>query len=281
MEFSVKPIGIVRTPYSDWAPDQPVAREAKTGDFRVELDEQYVEALADLEHFTHITLIAFLHNIKSEPKLMVTPPWAKGKKVGLFASRSPHRINPIGLSTVRLIKIEGNVLFIGPVDFFDGTPLIDIKPYVATIDVKSDANDGWIEGLDGHRHMLEHLLGLPHKHDEEETPQSESQSPSHDHSGGESHSHDDKSSHAHDHEHNHPPGNESHLHEHDHNYNHSHGHSHKHDEPEHGHEHKHTFTHTHEHHHHQDEDGHDHPHTEREKHEHFKPHQHLHDHEDE
>lgn len=264
MEYSVKPIGIVRTPYSDWAPNQPVVREAKPGDFRIELDQNLVEGLTELDHFKYITLIAYLHEIDSEPKMKVSPPWAKGKKVGLFASRSPRRINPIALSTVRLIKIEGNVLFIGPVDFFDGTPLLDIKPYIATIDAKADANDGWIEGLDGHRHLLDHMLGIPHEHDPDDIHHSE-----------DSHSHDDD----HEHGHSHSAGVKDHLHEHTHSYSHAHGHRHQHEAPEHVHEHSHTYSHAHEHHHHGEKD-HDHPHAESDKHDHHQPHEHLHDHED-
>ena len=85
-------------------------------------------------------------------------------EVGLFASRSPVRPNPIGLSIVRLKRIEGNVVYTSGLDVFDGTPLLDIKPYIKGLDSKDDANYGWIKELDDKDHLLLHIKGIPHEY---------------------------------------------------------------------------------------------------------------------
>jgi tRNA-Thr(GGU) m(6)t(6)A37 methyltransferase TsaA len=89
------------------------------------------------------------------------PPWFKGEGVGLFASRSPNRPNLIGLSIVKLRKIEGNVVVTSLMDALDGTPLLDIKPYFAELDAKEDANYGWLDE-DGREHLMLHIRGIPH-----------------------------------------------------------------------------------------------------------------------
>lgn len=117
--------------------------------------------------------------------MKVHPSWAPEIEVGVFASRSPHRPNPIGLSIVELRAIEGNEILISGIDVYNGTPLLDIKPYINLIDVKPDANDGWFEELPDKEHVIAHLLGLSHDH---------SSDSEHDHA----HTHDH--THAHDHE---------------------------------------------------------------------------------
>jgi tRNA-Thr(GGU) m(6)t(6)A37 methyltransferase TsaA len=94
--------------------------------------------------------------------MMVSPPWADGKKVGVFASRSPVRPNPIGLSVVRIKNIVENRIYTSGLDAFDGTPLLDIKPYIKDLDSKSDANYGWIEEMDDMEHLILHIKGIPH-----------------------------------------------------------------------------------------------------------------------
>lgn len=158
------PIGRIRTPYNEWAPNQPVEQKEGIGKFKVEVDEKFTEGLKDLACFKYVILVFHLDRIKGAPSMEVTPPWAKGKKTGLFASRSPNRPNPLGISIVRLDRIEGNVLYTWPVDILDDTPLLDIKPYIATLDSKKDANDGWIDDLEGKEHLMEHVRGVPHDH---------------------------------------------------------------------------------------------------------------------
>lgn len=158
-----KPIGIIHTPYKgSFCPVQPVEREE--GESRIELFPEYREGLAELERFAYIYVISHLHLLEKELSFTVQPPWAKGKKVGLFASRSPNRPNPIGISIAKLKKIEGGQIFTGALDVRDGTPLIDLKPYIRELDSKPDANNGWVEDLEDYHHLLEHVRGVPHEH---------------------------------------------------------------------------------------------------------------------
>ena len=162
--ITLTPIGVAKTPYADWAPHQPVEREAPPGAFRVELDPRYAEALGDLESFTHVIVISYLDRSPGFESPRVRPPWAKGKEVGLFASRSPARPNPVGLSIVKILRVEGSTIFTSPMDLLDDTPVLDIKPYLHTLDSRPEANDGWVETLDGHEHLLQHLRGVIHDH---------------------------------------------------------------------------------------------------------------------
>jgi tRNA-Thr(GGU) m(6)t(6)A37 methyltransferase TsaA len=158
----LKPIGEVRTPYQDWAPSQPVERDAEEGKFRLVLSPEYAEGLRDLERFAYVYVLAYLDRRSKPMDLTASPPWAKGKKVGVFASRSPGRPNPIGLSIVRLLRVEGCELTISPIDMFDRTPLLDIKPYFKDLDSKTDANHGWADDLEDREHIMQHVRGLPH-----------------------------------------------------------------------------------------------------------------------
>ncbi len=156
------PIGIIHTPYKDNAPYQPV--ENDEGNFTVVLKPEFTEGLYKLERFKYIYVIYYLHKIEEKPKMHVLPPWSPGEKVGLFASRSPARPNNIGLSIVKLKRIEKNIIYTSGLDVFDGTPLLDIKPYVKDLDSKRDANYGWIESQEDWEHLILHIKGIPHKH---------------------------------------------------------------------------------------------------------------------
>jgi tRNA-Thr(GGU) m(6)t(6)A37 methyltransferase TsaA len=163
--FPFRPIGEVRTPYArDWAPEQPVEQPAEPGRFRVVVDPAYAEGLAALESFRYVILITALDRAAGPVALTVSPPWANGRTAGLFATRAAARPNPIGLHVVRLLRVEGNVLFTWPIDVYDGTPLLDVKPYIRGLDSKEDADLGWLADLDGADHVLEHMRGLPHEH---------------------------------------------------------------------------------------------------------------------
>ena len=95
--------------------------------------------------------------------MSVTPSWTPRKtKAGVFATRSPVRPNHIGLSVVRLLRREENTLYTSGMDVLDGTPLLDIKPYLADLDSKPDANYGWIEDIPNNDHLLLHIKGIPH-----------------------------------------------------------------------------------------------------------------------
>jgi tRNA-Thr(GGU) m(6)t(6)A37 methyltransferase TsaA len=136
-----RPIGVIRTPFSEaeGTPIQPPAAHGVRG--RIELDPDLVEGIADLDGFSHLTLLYHLHLVTA-PRLTATP-FLDDQPHGIFATRSPARPNAIGLSTVRLIAIAGSTIEIEDVDMVDGTPLLDIKPYVPAFDDRSDARIGW------------------------------------------------------------------------------------------------------------------------------------------
>jgi tRNA-Thr(GGU) m(6)t(6)A37 methyltransferase TsaA len=155
-------IGEIHTPYHERAPYQPVAEELKDQRFFITLHDPFQTGLKELHKFKYIYLLFHAHRIHDEPEMKVTPPWTNGKEVGVFASRSPVRPNPIGLSVVRIEKITNGTIFTSGLDVFDGTPLLDIKPYIKDLDNKSDANSGWIKDLDHANHLALHLKGIPH-----------------------------------------------------------------------------------------------------------------------
>ncbi|HEW91530.1 MAG TPA: tRNA (N6-threonylcarbamoyladenosine(37)-N6)-methyltransferase TrmO [Thermotogaceae bacterium] len=159
--FEIKPIGIIRTPYVSSAPYQPV-ENANEGDFYLVVNPEYANGLYKLESFKYIYVIYFLNRIDREPSMIVSPPWSNGKRVGLFASRSPLRPNPIGISVVELKGINDNIVYISSLDAFDKTPLIDIKPYIKDLDTKEDANHGWVDDLEDKEHLILHIKGIPH-----------------------------------------------------------------------------------------------------------------------
>jgi tRNA (adenine37-N6)-methyltransferase len=154
------PIGKIRTPYKDKAPYQPLPD--KNDKFYIELDEEYLPALTRIEEFKYIYLIYYLHKAPDKFSLVIRPPWSGNKNIGLFASRSPARPNPIGLSVVKLKSIRNNKIYIDGIDAFDNTPLLDIKPYVAGLDSKADANIGWLDVNDDIEHLKLHIEGIPH-----------------------------------------------------------------------------------------------------------------------
>lgn len=160
MSFKWKQIGTIRTPYANNAPYQSITNDK--GEFRIVIDPVYAEGLRELNLFHYIYVIYYMHKIKRKESMTEIPPWTGGMKVGLFASRSPVRPNPIGLSIVRVIQINDNEIFTSGLDVFDGTPLIDIKPYIKNLDSKCDANYGWIEKLGDLEHLSLHIKGIPH-----------------------------------------------------------------------------------------------------------------------
>jgi len=138
---SFRPIGVIRTPFAESAgmPIQAVAAIGIAG--RIELDPALEAGLADLEGFSHLILVYHLHQVTA-PRLTVTP-FLDDTTHGIFATRSPARPNPIGISTVRLIGIDGTTIDIEDVDMVDGTPLLDLKPYVPAFDDRGGARIGW------------------------------------------------------------------------------------------------------------------------------------------
>ena len=113
----------------------------------IEIFPQFIEGLADLDGFSHLILLYHFHLVK-EANLTVTP-FLDTEPRGLFSTRAPKRPNPIGISIVKLTSSDGNLLSIENVDVLDGTPLLDIKPYVPEFDHQTDVRLGWLEKAQG------------------------------------------------------------------------------------------------------------------------------------
>ena len=147
--MQVKPIGVIHSPYKQarGTPVQPAFAKGEKG--TVEIFPEYKEALKDLDGFERIWLI-FWFDRSSAYRLKVIPYMDKVER-GLFATRAPARPNPVGLSCVKLTNIEDCTLFVEDVDMLDGTPLLDIKPYVPRFDSFADSGHGWLKHRDERR----------------------------------------------------------------------------------------------------------------------------------
>jgi tRNA (adenine37-N6)-methyltransferase len=143
MMIDFQPIGVIRTPFETLAdmPIQPAGGEGVKG--KIEIFAEYQEGLQDLDGFSHLILLYYLHQSKGF-KLQVVP-FLDTVKRGLFATRAPKRPNPIGLSVIKLVRVEGNILEIENLDILNGTPLLDIKPYVPEFDKPPVIRTGWLE----------------------------------------------------------------------------------------------------------------------------------------
>jgi len=141
--LELHPIGLIHSPYKDRgeAPYQG-CRSDKIS--QIEVFNEFEEGLQDIEGFSHIIVIYWLH--KSEGyHLLVKTPWDDIRH-GLFTTRSPHRPCPLALSVVELVARDRNILKVKGLDAIDGSPLLDIKPYVHAIDGRSVVKSGWLEG---------------------------------------------------------------------------------------------------------------------------------------
>lgn len=125
-------------------PIQPKGASEFVG--HVTVDEKYIEGLQDLDGFSHIYLLYSFH-MATRTELHVVP-FMDDKKRGVFSTRSPLRPNHIGISIVQLIKVEGNKVFVKGIDILDGTPLLDIKPYIKKFDFVDDCASGWMQASD-------------------------------------------------------------------------------------------------------------------------------------
>lgn len=141
----VKPIGFIRSEHikAKDTPIQPVYAQECAG--TVEILPEYEKGLTDIEGFSHIILLNWLH--ESGTCKMLVKPFLEDVEHGVFATRSPCRPNPVGLSIVRLIRRVGSILSIQGVDILDGTPVLDIKPYSSLFDCFPDARNGWQEAV--------------------------------------------------------------------------------------------------------------------------------------
>lgn len=143
MKIQYQSIGIIHTPFTQQSgmPIQPTGASGVKG--RVELLPEYCNGLMDLEGFSHIIMLYHFHQSNGF-KLLVTP-FLDSKPHGVFATRAPKRPNPIGLSVVKLHSIQESTLYIENVDILDGTPLLDIKPYIPEFDAQEEVKRGWFE----------------------------------------------------------------------------------------------------------------------------------------
>jgi tRNA-Thr(GGU) m(6)t(6)A37 methyltransferase TsaA len=143
--FSLKQIGVIRTPYAEDAAAPPQGKFDPDVPGTVEVFDEYAPGLQDLEGFSHVTLLYYFHRAAGEELLV--KPYLDDARHGVFATRGPWRPNHLGITTVRLVERRGNVLAVAGVDMLDGTPLLDIKPYVSEFDlVRGPVRCGWLAG---------------------------------------------------------------------------------------------------------------------------------------
>jgi tRNA-Thr(GGU) m(6)t(6)A37 methyltransferase TsaA len=143
-EIKYKPIGVIHSPFKDveGVPIQPTGAQGVEG--TVEVFPEYCAGLKDIEGFSHIILLYHFHLAKGYS--LDVKPFMDDESRGVFAMRGPARPNPIGISAVRLVKVEGCTLHIEDVDIVDSTPLLDIKPYVPDFDWRGVERIGWLSG---------------------------------------------------------------------------------------------------------------------------------------
>lgn len=143
MKVEIFSIGIIHSPYPDpeGVPIQSTFANAVRG--TIELFPEFVEGLTDLEGFSHVILLYYMHMVKGYS--LRCRPFLDTQDHGIFATRAPRRPNPIGLSVVRLLGIRDNILDIEGIDIVDATPLLDIKPYVSDFDICNNVKNGWYE----------------------------------------------------------------------------------------------------------------------------------------
>jgi len=145
MQVSYESIGVARSPFHTMAetPRQPKVSDAEG---TIEIDEAYADGLRDIEGFSHIWVLFHAH--RADFHHLLVKPYLDEKLRGVFACRAPRRPNPIGLSLLRLLGREGTVLRVGGIDLLDGTPILDIKPFVPEFDHREETRIGWLEGKD-------------------------------------------------------------------------------------------------------------------------------------
>lgn len=141
------PIGIIHSPLDEKTEDIPFQSFTSEVEGTIEVDEEYQEGLDGIEGFSHLTIIYYLH--KNRKSKIRTVPLLEKEERGIFGTRSPSRPNHIGVSTVKLLSRDGRILKVKGLDMFDGTPVLDIKPYVPKVDLVRGVENKWLlEKLD-------------------------------------------------------------------------------------------------------------------------------------
>ncbi len=143
MQIAYSPIGTIHSPFHELSgmPIQPSGESSASG--TIELKPEYAAGLKDLDGFSHVILIYHLH-LSHRMELSVVP-FLDSEPRGIFATRAPQRPNPIGISVVKLLRIDKNILYVENLDILDGTPLLDIKPYIPEFDTPTEFKLGWLE----------------------------------------------------------------------------------------------------------------------------------------
>lgn len=142
MEIIMHPIGVIHSPFTE-KEQTPIQASRSQAVGRVDIYPEFAEGLKDIENLSHIHLLYVFH--ESSGFTLRVKPFLDDQEHGIFATRYPCRPNPIGMSTVRLLSRQGNALTIEGVDVLDGTPLLDIKPYVPDFDIRTEVRAGWYE----------------------------------------------------------------------------------------------------------------------------------------
>jgi tRNA-Thr(GGU) m(6)t(6)A37 methyltransferase TsaA len=145
MEILYRSIGVIHSPFTnlDQMPIQPTGKTSAAG--FVELLPEYVDGIKDLDGFSHLILLYHLHKVSASQLVVI--PFLDSVPRGIFSTRAPVRPNPIGCSVVRLTSISGSVLHVSDLDILDGTPLLDIKPYIPDFDPQDEVRIGWLEKI--------------------------------------------------------------------------------------------------------------------------------------
>jgi tRNA-Thr(GGU) m(6)t(6)A37 methyltransferase TsaA len=138
--FTMHPIGVIHTPFTDTS-QVPIQASLSEAVGQVEVFPEFSTGLKDIEGFSHLHLLYAFHC--SYGYTLQVKPFLDDQLRGLFSTRHPCRPNPLGLSVVRLLSRNGNLLEVDGVDMFDGTPLLDIKPYVPDFDIRKNVRTGW------------------------------------------------------------------------------------------------------------------------------------------
>jgi formylmethanofuran dehydrogenase subunit E len=141
--LELKPIGVIHSPYKNRG-EAPYQGSKSEEISQIEVLKEFEEGLQDIEGFSHIIVIYWFHKSQGY-HLLVKTPWDDIPH-GVFATRSPHRPCPLGLTVVELVARDSNILKVKGLDAIDGTPLLDIKPYIPEVDQRSIVKPGWLEG---------------------------------------------------------------------------------------------------------------------------------------
>ena len=141
--MEIKPIGVIHTPFKH-TEDTPTQTWRSGAAGTIEVYKNYEDGLSDIDGFSHIIVIFRFH--KSRGYRLKLKPFRDNKKRGVFATRSPRRPNQLGLSILKLSNRKGNILKVKGVDMLDGTPLLDIKPYIPESNLNRGVKIGWLKG---------------------------------------------------------------------------------------------------------------------------------------